>query len=105
MTLLMIVTGTLKLYVGSVLCALLCGTWLLFLRTLNNHDILNSSQNMLLKHWSTIKYYLTRAPDNFLKQGVAAASLEAKGFFLQNPEVFSLPIFYTRVFLEDANLV
>ena len=34
--------------------------------------------------------YLThvRAPDNFLKQGVADASLEANGVFLQNPEVF-----------------
>ena len=45
-----------------------------------------------------------RAPDNFLKQGVADASLEAKGLFLQNPEVFSLPSFYTRAFLEVANL-
>ena len=34
-----------------------------------------------------------RAPDNFLKQGVADASLEAKGVFLQNAEVFSLPSF------------
>ena len=34
-----------------------------------------------------------RAPDNFLKQGVADASLEANGVFLQNPEVFSLPSF------------
>ena len=33
------------------------------------------------------------APDNFLKQGVADASLEAKGVFLQNAEVFSLPSF------------
>ena len=32
-----------------------------------------------------------RAPDNFLKQGVA--SLEAKGVFLQNPEVFFTPKF------------
>ena len=31
---------------------------------------------------------MPRAPDNFLKQGVADASLEAKGVFLQNPEVF-----------------
>ena len=46
-----------------------------------------------------------RAPDNFLKQGVADASLEAKGIFLQNPEVFSLPSFYTRAFLEVANIV
>ena len=45
-----------------------------------------------------------RAPDNFLKQGVADASLEAKGVFLQNPKVFSLPSFYTRAFLEVANL-
>ena len=35
----------------------------------------------------------SRAPDNFLKQGVADASLEAKGVFLQNAEVFSLPSF------------
>ena len=48
---------------------------------------------------------LSRAPDNFLKQGVADASLEAKGVFLQNLEVFSLPNFYTRAFLEVANLV
>ena len=34
-----------------------------------------------------------RAPDNFLKQGVADVSLEAKGVFLQNAEVFSLPNF------------
>ena len=34
-----------------------------------------------------------RAPDNFLKQGVADASLEAKGVFLQNPEVFFTPKF------------
>ena len=40
-----------------------------------------------------------RAPDNFLKQGVADASLGAKGIFLQNPEVFSLPSFYTPAFL------
>ena len=49
------------------------------------------------------KYH--RAPDNFLKQGVADTSLEAKGVFLQNPEVFSLQNFYTRAFLEVANLV
>ena len=48
---------------------------------------------------------MLRAPDNFLKQGVADASLEAKGLFLQNPEVFSLPSFYTGAFLEVANLV
>ena len=41
-----------------------------------------------------------RAPDNFLKQGVADTSLGAKGVFLQNPEVFSLPSFYTQAFLE-----
>ena len=35
----------------------------------------------------------TRAPGNFLKQGVADASLEAKGVFLQNPEVFFTPKF------------
>ena len=35
-----------------------------------------------------------RAADNFLKQGVAYASLGAKGVFLQNPEVLSLPSFY-----------
>ena len=46
-----------------------------------------------------------RAPDNLLKQGVADASLEAKGVFLQNLEVFSLPSFYTRAFLEVANIV
>ena len=46
-----------------------------------------------------------RAPDNFLKQGVADASLGAKGVFLQNPEVFSHPNFYTRAFLEFGNLV
>ena len=45
----------------------------------------------------------TRAPDNFLKLGVADASLGAKGVFLQNPEVFSLPSFYTRAFLEFGN--
>ena len=49
------------------------------------------------------RYY--RAPDNFLKQGVADTSLGAKGVFLQNPEVFSLPSFYTRAFLEFRNLV
>ena len=55
-----------------------------------------------------VKWYfneLLRAPDNFLKQGVADASLGAKGVFLQNPEVFSLPSFYTRAFLEFGNLV
>ena len=36
---------------------------------------------------------ISRAPDNFLKQAVADASLEAKGVFLQNAEVFSLPSF------------
>ena len=41
-----------------------------------------------------------RAPDNFLKQGVANASLGAKGVFLQNPVVFPLPSFYTRASLE-----
>ena len=46
-----------------------------------------------------------RAPDIFLKHGVADTSLEAKGVFLQNPGVFSLPSFYTRAFLEVANLV
>ena len=40
-----------------------------------------------------LKLYINRAPDNFLKQGVADASLEAKGVFLQNAEVFSLPSF------------
>ena len=40
-----------------------------------------------------MKYILCRAQDNFFKQGVADASLEAKGDFLQNAEVFSLPIF------------
>ena len=34
-----------------------------------------------------------RAPDNFLKQGVADASLEAKGVFQQNPDVFFTPKF------------
>ena len=47
----------------------------------------------------------SRAPDNFLKQGVADTSLGAKGVFLQNPEVFPLPSFYTRAFLEFGNLV
>ena len=46
-----------------------------------------------------------RAPDNFLKQGVADALLGAKGVFLQNPEVFPLPTFYTQAFLEFGNLV
>ena len=46
-----------------------------------------------------------RAQDNFLKQGVADASLEAKGVFLQHPEFFSLPMFNTRAFLEVASLV
>ena len=36
---------------------------------------------------------LSRAPDNFLKQGVADASLGAKGVFLQNPENFFTPKF------------
>ena len=49
--------------------------------------------------------YPFRAPDNFLMQGVADASLEAKGIFKQNPDVFSLPSFYTQAFLEVANLV
>ena len=45
------------------------------------------------------KFHRTdRAPDNFLKQGVADASLEANGVCLQNPEVFSLPRFYTSAF-------
>ena len=43
--------------------------------------------------------FLTRAPDNFLKQGVADASLEAKGGFLQKSRSFFTPKFYTRVFL------
>ena len=47
----------------------------------------------------------SRAPDNLLKPGVADALLEAKGIFLQNQEVFSLQSFYTRAFLEVANLV
>ena len=47
----------------------------------------------------------SRAIDSFLKQGVADALLEAKGVFLQNPEVFSLPSFYTRAFLEVGNTV
>ena len=42
---------------------------------------------------------LGRAPDNFLKQGVADASLEAEGVFLQNAEVFFTPKFYTSAFL------
>ena len=42
---------------------------------------------------------MSRAPDNFLKQGVADASLEAKGIFLQNAEVFFTPKFYTCAFL------
>ena len=45
-----------------------------------------------------------RAPDNFLKQGVADASLEAKGTLLQNQEVFSLPSVYIRAFLEVASV-
>ena len=49
--------------------------------------------------------HLFRAPDNFLKQGVADASLEVKGVFLQNPEVFITPKFLYRAFLEVANLV
>ena len=53
--------------------------------------------------WFTRIEPLDRAPDNFLKQGVANASLGAKGVFLQNPEVFSLPNFYTRAFLEFGN--
>ena len=48
---------------------------------------------------------ISRAPDSFLKPGVADASLEAMGVFLQNPEVFSLPSFHTWAFLEVANLV
>ena len=47
----------------------------------------------------------TRAPDNFLKQGVADALFEAKGIVLQNPEVYSLQSFHTRAFLEVANLI
>ena len=39
---------------------------------------------------------IARAPDNFLKQGVADASLEAKGVVLQNPEVF----FNSQVFTQ-----
>ena len=46
-----------------------------------------------------------RAPDNFLKQGVADPSLEAKGVILQNPEVFFTPKFLHKAFLEVANLV
>ena len=42
--------------------------------------------------------FFYRAPDNFLKQGVAEASLEAKGVFLQNQVVFSLPSFNTGRF-------
>ena len=48
---------------------------------------------------------INRAPDNFLKQGVADASLEAKGVFLQNPEVFFTPKFLDKAFIEIANLV
>ena len=40
-----------------------------------------------------------RAPDNFLKQGVADASLEVEGVFLQNAEVFFTPKFYLSAFL------
>ena len=47
---------------------------------------------------------MDRAPDNFLKQGVADASLEAKGVFLQNPEVFHTLVLHKGV-LEIANLV
>ena len=42
---------------------------------------------------SVIRLRFFRAPDNFLKQGVADASFEARGVFLQNAEVFSLPSF------------
>ena len=49
--------------------------------------------------------FYTRAPDNFLKQGVADASFETRGVFLQNPDVFSLPSFYTRAFIEVGNIV
>ena len=48
---------------------------------------------------------IIRAPDSLLKQGVADGSLEASGVFLQNPEVFVTPKFYTRAFLEVAILV
>ena len=49
--------------------------------------------NCFISECSVIFCILYRAPDNFLKQGVADASLEAKGVFLQNAEVFSLPSF------------
>ena len=45
-----------------------------------------------------------RAPDNFLKQGVAGTYFEAKGVFLQNPEVFHSQVFTQRRFL-GVNLV
>ena len=57
------------------------------------------------KFYVTSEVLHTRAPDNFLKQGVADTSLGVKGVFLQNPVVFSVPCFYTRAFLEVTNLV
>ena len=60
---------------------LTCPLLLLFVLKLENH----LSQEL-------------RAPDNFLKQGVADVSLEAKGVFLQNAEVFSLPSFTPGAF-------
>ena len=45
--------------------------------------------NHLLESFSfNSTYKMPRASDNFLKQGVDDASLEAKGIFLQNPEFF-----------------
>ena len=70
----------------------------LFLLYINTKIGKNSC--LMSKHGPT-----NRAPDNFLKQGVADASLEAKGVFLQNPEVLSLPSFHSRAFLEVANIV
>ena len=43
---------------------------------------------------TALKQYLIRIfrpPSTFLKQGVADASLKAKGVFLPIPEVFSTP--------------
>ena len=45
------------------------------------------------KNYTKVVTGFHRAPDNFLKQGVSDASLEAKGVFLQNAEAFSLPSF------------
>lgn len=63
------------------------------------------SHNIYFNHDLEKNTSVFRAPDYFLKLGVADVSLGAKGVFMQTPAVFSLPSFYTRAFSEVSNLV